>query len=133
MSSEAISTLLLLPLGNRFASFAVVVVLPEPCRPTIISGDGGGGVQIDRDAFRAEHLDQLVVDDLHDHLPRLDRADDGRADGFLAHALDEILHHVERDVGLDQRAADLAQRFADVGLRQRTAAGDLVENAAQAV
>ena len=52
---------------------------------------------------------------------------------LFAHPVDEGFHDVERDVGLEQRAAHLAQRLVDVGLRQRAAAGDLVENAAQAV
>ena len=41
MSSEAISTLRLSRWTMRRASFAVVVVLPEPCRPTIMIGTGG--------------------------------------------------------------------------------------------
>src|SRR6478752_7524040 len=41
MSSEAISTLRLSRWVMRRASFAVVVVLPEPCRPTIMIATGG--------------------------------------------------------------------------------------------
>ena len=41
MSSEAISTLRLSRWVRRRASFAVVVVLPEPCRPTIMIATGG--------------------------------------------------------------------------------------------
>ncbi len=41
MSSEAISTLRLSRWTSRRASFAVVVVLPEPCRPTIMIATGG--------------------------------------------------------------------------------------------
>jgi hypothetical protein len=39
VSSEAISTFFLLALLRRLAILAVVVVLPEPCRPTIRIGD----------------------------------------------------------------------------------------------
>src|SRR5260370_6505209 len=41
MSSEAISTLRLSRWVSRRASLAVVVVLPEPCRPTIMIATGG--------------------------------------------------------------------------------------------
>src|SRR5712664_3578711 len=41
MSSEAISTLRLSRWVRRRASLAVVVVLPEPCRPTIMIATGG--------------------------------------------------------------------------------------------
>ncbi len=47
------------------------------------------------------------------------------------HAVGEGPRHVERDVGFEQRAADLAQRGVDVGFRQRAAAGQAVENAAK--
>ena len=42
VSSEAISTFFFCRSVRRRASLAVVVVLPEPCRPTIISGTGAG-------------------------------------------------------------------------------------------
>ena len=53
---------------------AVVVVLPEPCRPTIMMATGGGGIEVDRLGLGAQHRDQLVVDDLDDHLAGRDRA-----------------------------------------------------------
>ena len=73
--------------------------------------------------------DQLVVHDLDDHLAGRDRLDDVDADRALLHLLDEAARHVERDVGLEQRAADLAQRRVDVLLRQRAEPGQAVENA----
>ena len=75
---------------SRLAILPVVVVLPEPCRPTIRIGDRRRGVEVD--AARtvvAEHLDQLVVDDLDDLLAGRHRAGDLGADGALAHLLDE--------------------------------------------
>ncbi len=109
---------------RRLAILAVVVVLPEPCRPTIMIGDRRGRVEVDRLRVRAEHLDQLVVDDLDDHLARRHRLDDRDADGVLLHLVGEGAHHVERDVGLEQRAPHLAQRRIDVGFRQRAAPGE---------
>ena len=41
VSKDAIKTFLLFFSFNRFASLADVVVLPEPCRPTIRIGAGG--------------------------------------------------------------------------------------------
>ena len=86
-------------------------------------------VEVDGLPFRAERGDQLVMDDLHHHLAGRDRLDDSRADRLLAHALGETAHHVERHVGLEQRAAHLAHRGVDVGLRQRAAACQPIENA----
>ena len=74
------------------------------------------GVEIDGLAVGAERRDQLVMDDLDHHLAGRDRLDDGGADRLLAHALGEAAHHLERDVGLEQRAAHLAHRRVDVGL-----------------
>ena len=90
---------------------------------------GRRGVEVDRLGVRAQHLDQLVVDDLDDHLAGRDRLDDLGADGAVAHLVGEGAHDFERDVGLEQRAADFAQRRVDVGLGQRAAAGELVEDA----
>jgi hypothetical protein len=75
----------------------------------------------------------VVVDDLDDHLARLHRADQFGADRAFAHLVNEGFYDIERDVGLQQRTANLAQRRVHVGGRKRTAAGDLVENAAQAI
>ena len=89
---------------------------------------GRGGGQIDRHLRVAEDAHQLVMDDLDDLLAGSDRADHFFADGALAHLLDEGLHDFERDVGLEQRAADLAQRRIDVGFAERAAAGEAIED-----
>ena len=61
--------------------------------------------------------DQLVMDDLDHHLAGRDRLDDGGADRLLADVFGKTSDHVERDVGLEQRAAHLAHRGIDVGFR----------------
>ena len=94
--------------------------------------DRRGRVEVDRLAFLAEHLDKLVMDDLDDHLAGLDRLQHRGADGLLADLVGERSHDLERHVGLDERAADLAQRGRDVGLRQRAAAGEAVQDRAEA-
>ena len=77
----------------------------------------------------AERGDQFVVNDLHHHLAGGHRLDNGGADRLLADPLGEVSDHVERDVGLEQRAAHLAHRGVDIGLAQRAAAGQPIENA----
>ena len=47
--------------------------------------------------------------------------------------LDQLLHHVQVDVGLKQRHANLAQRLADVLFRQRALAAQILEGALQFV
>ena len=109
---------------------AVVVVLPEPCRPTIMIGDRRRRIEIDGLRVRAERRDQFVMDDLDHHLAGRDRLDDFDADGAFAHAIDEGARDIERDVGFQQRAAHFAQRRIDIGSRQRAAPRQLVENPA---
>jgi hypothetical protein len=70
------------------------------------------------------------VHDLDDHLAGRDRLDDFDADGLFLDVVGESARDIERDIGLEQRAANFAHRFVDVGFAQRTTAGELVENAA---
>ena len=53
------------------------------------------------------------------------------ADGAFAHLGDEILHHRQRDIGLEQRDAHLAQGRVDIGLAQRAAPRQPSEDIAQ--
>ena len=85
------------------------------------------------DGVGAEHLDQRVVDDLDDLLARRDRAQHLLADRLLGRLVDELADDRQRDVGLEQRDAHLAHRRAHVGLVQRAAAAQAVEDAAQTV
>ncbi len=96
-------------------------------------GDRRRGMQVDGGAVRAQHRHELVVDDLDDHLAGRDRAQDLLADRLGLHLVDEVAHHIERHVGLEQRAAHLAHRLADVALGERAATRQLVENAGQAI
>jgi len=70
----------------------------------------------------------MVVDDLHHHLRRGHRAQHLLAHRLCAHGVDEILDHRQRDVGLEQRDADLAQRGGNVVLAQRAVAAQPVED-----
>ena len=75
------------------------------------------GVERNRFGLGAERLDEHVVDDLHDHLAGRDRLHHLRADRARPHLVGEGAHDIERDVGLEQGAAHLAQRFGDVAPR----------------
>ena len=67
-------------------------------------------------ALAAQHLDQLVVDDLDDLLAGLDAIEHVGSERALAHAGDEVLDDLEVDVRLEQGKANLAQRDVEVGL-----------------
>ena len=71
------------------------------------------------------------MDDLDDHLARRDRTHHLLADRLRLHGFGEVADHVERDIGFEQRAAHLAHGLGDVGLGQRTLAGELVEDRAK--
>ena len=123
---------------SRLAIFAAVVVLPEPCSPTSMTATGGG-------AFRsmplvlaprlaaAEHLDEMVVDDLDDHLRRRHRAQHLLTERLLADRGDKVPDHRQRHIGLEQRDADLAHRGPDIVLGQRAVAAQPVEDVAEAI
>jgi hypothetical protein len=82
-------------------------------------------------AAAAEQLDELAVDDLHDLLARRERGQDVLPHGLVLHAVDEGSDDLEVDVRLEERQADLAQRFLDVVFRQPAAAAELVEDGLQ--
>ena len=108
------------------ASFAVLVVLPEPCRPTIATTAG----LPDRWKTRSpapKEVDELVVDDLDDLLPGGEAVEHVAADGLLADARYEVLDDLEVDVRLEQGEPDLAHGGVDVGLADPAAAGQVAE------
>jgi hypothetical protein len=65
--------------------------------------------------------------------PGRHRLDHFAADGLFLHVLDEVADHFKRHVGFDQRAADLAHGGVDVSLGECAPAGQLVEDATEAV
>ena len=89
-------------------------------------------VEVDRLRVRSQRLDQLVVHDLHDHLAGRHRLDHLDADRALFHLLGEAARHIERHVGFQERAPDLAQRRVNVRFRQRAAPRQAVEDSVQA-
>ena len=109
-----------------------MVVLPEPCRPISMMTVGGWGAIASRCPRAAEQLDQLVVHDLHDLLPRRQRLEHVLADGLLADAVDEALDDLEVDVGFEEGHAHLAEGLLDVLLRQPAESAEPVEDTREA-
>ena len=93
--------------------------------------DRRDGVEVEVGDGAAQHLDQVIVDDLDDHLARRDRADDVGADRLGPHLVDELADDGQGDVGLEQGRAHLAQGGVDIGFGERTAPAQLVEYIAQ--
>src|SRR5260370_41981555 len=75
----------------------------------------------------------MVVDDLDDHLRRRHRAQPLLALRLLANRGDKVPDYRQRDIGLEQRDADLTQRGPDIGLGKGAVAAQPVEDVAEAI
>ena len=125
---------LLVAVGEPVArSWRVVVVLPEPCRPTIMMATGGWAARSIGSASEPSMATSSSLHDLDDHLAGRDRLDHVLADGLGLHLVDEVAHHLERHVRLEQRAAHLAHGLATSLSVSDAAPGQLVEDAGQAI
>src|SRR4051794_34610869 len=94
--------------------------------------DGGRGLdEVDPRIYRAHQVDELVVDDLHHQLARLEAADHLLPDRLFLNLFGELLDYFEVDVGLEQGRAYLAHRVADVLLAEAAAAGQIAEDVAE--
>jgi hypothetical protein len=117
---------------SRLASFAVVVVLPEPCRPTIRIAAGGLSI------FSAPGSPSPVSTWTSSSWTILTTCWPGVTDLVIAwpvallHPANEIARHGQRDIGFQQRHAHLAQGGLDVVLAQRALLGQPVEDAREA-
>ena len=81
----------------------------------------------------AQQLDELLVDDLDDLLGGVQSPRHLGPDGALTHAIGELAHGGQGDVGLEQCHADLADRRGDVGLGEPTLAAQALEGGRQPV
>ena len=119
---------------RRRASLAVVVVLPEPCRPTIRMGAGGEsmrrwpGSPSPRSMSMSASWTILTtcwpgVTDLVTAWPL----------AWSATFWTKCAGDRQRDVGLEQRGADLAQRGGDVLVGEGALAGERAEDAGEPV
>ena len=82
---------------------------------------------------RAHEVDELVVDDLDDHLAGVDAGQHLDAERLLLDAFDEVARDREVDVGLEERQPHLAERLLDVVLGDPALAGELAEEALEAL
>ena len=76
----------------------------------------------------AQHGDQLVVHDLDHHLAGRDGLHDLLADGLSFYFVRERAHDIERHVGFEQCATHLTHGLRDIGLTQRPALGEPVQD-----
>ena len=79
--------------------------------------DGGLALDVDFDGFAAHELCQLLVDNLHHQLARLDALDDVAAQGLGLHLVGELLGDGIAHVGVEKGLADLLDglRHVDIG------------------
>ena len=86
-----------------------------------------------RRRLAAQHLDQLVVHDLHDLLAGLDRLQDVLADSTLFDALEEVPGNVEIHVRFEQRPTNFAQALPQHRGRQDPSAAEAAKHTFQAL
>ena len=111
-----------------------MVVLPEPCRPHIISTvTSSGALEVQRVVDRAHQVDELLVDDADDLLARIERLEHLLADGLLGDALHEVADDREADVGFEQRLLDELEPVAHVRFGELALAAEGFERGSKAV
>src|SRR4029079_15587922 len=81
----------------------------------------------------AEDPDELLVDDLDDLLRGVQRTGDLGALRPLLDPRDEGADHRQRDVGLQQRDADLARGGVDIGIGEPALAAQVGQRAGEAL
>ena len=81
----------------------------------------------------AHHRGELAVDDADQGLAGRQRAGDFGAEGLILDAGDEVAHDRQRDVGLEQGHAHLAQHVLDVVLGNAGLAAHRLDDAAQPI
>ena len=113
-------------------SLPQVVVLPEPCRPHIISTVTSSVPEVERVIDRAHQVDQFLIDDADDLLAGVERLEHLLADGLLGDARHEVADDREADVGFEQRLLDELQPVAHVRFGQLALAAERLEGGTQA-
>ena len=84
------------------------------------------GGEIELFVLLTHQADQFIVDDLYQDLTRCQAAQHVFTQGPDAHLVDEILDHRQRDIGLQQGHAHLAQSILDVVLADPALAANLL-------
>ena len=117
---------------SHFASLPAEVVLPAPCRPASRITTGGCARRLSGrtpSPISAISSSWMMRDQ---RLARRQALVDLLPDDLGADRLDERLDDRQRDVGLEQRHAHLAQRVGDVLVGQAPAAAQAFDDALQA-
>ena len=117
---------------SHFASLPVVVVLPEPCRPTISHTDGG---REENSGFAClpSSIEQFVANDLDHLLVGRKLQQHFRAQRLLANVRQQFVGHAHVDVAFEQRFADSRERLVQVLLRELSLPAQVLENSLQLV
>ena len=99
------------PFFSHAASLPLVVVLPEPCKPAIKITVGG----CDENLKRAVSVPSSVISSSRTILITCSEGESAvitdAAHRLHADHFDQVGDHLQVDVGVQQRHADLAQRF----------------------
>ena len=91
--------------------------------------DGRGRFSMAQGLVLLPHqLDQFAVDELNDLLAGVDALQHLLPDGRLLHIRDEAFDHLEIDIRLEQRQADLLQRVFHVLLCQTALTSNVLED-----
>jgi len=93
--------------------------------------DHGGRLrgQVDVGHALAHGGGELLVDDAHQGLARLERAHDLLAERLVLDAGNEVAHHGQGHVGFEQRHAHFAQHVGDIGFGDAGLAADGLDQA----
>ena len=81
----------------------------------------------------AEHVGELLVDDFHHLLGGVECVGHLGSQCALTHLAGEGTHHVERHVGVEQRAADFTDRAVDIRLGKLALALQMLERIRESV
>lgn len=81
----------------------------------------------------AENGDEFLMNDLDDLLSRIERPTNFGAKRAFFHASAETSDYRQRNVGFQERRANLAHGGIDVGLREAALAAEVLERRGQAV
>ena len=111
-----------------------IVVLPEPCRPHIISTvTSSVPLQVQRMIHRPHQVDELLIDDADDLLARIERLENLLADRLLGDVLHELPHDREAHIRLEQRLLDELQPVAHVRFGELPLAAQRLQRGTQAI
>ncbi len=112
---------------SQRASLPAVVVLPAPCSPASMTTTGRCARRLRPVTRLAHEAHEFLVHHLDEGLPRRQAFGDLHADRARLDGLGEALDHGQRDVGIEQREANLPDGVGDIVLAQAAAAGERLQ------